>query len=107
MTDLRLLAERYFRALSAFDVATLKEVLHPSLVQYELPNRLNPKGQTSTYDELFERFEKSRGILSAQTYTIEHVLQDGNRLALEVAWTGTVAIPLAGLPVGGTMRASF
>jgi ketosteroid isomerase-like protein len=34
-------------------------------------------------------------------------VEDGDTVALELQWTGTLAIPMGSLPVGGAMRARF
>jgi hypothetical protein len=46
-------------------------------------------------------------VLRSQRYEILHAVTSGEHVALEVQWTGVLAIPLAGLPPGGVMRARF
>lgn len=76
-------------------------------VQEEFPNRLSPDGVRRDLDAILDSAARGARILSAQRYRILGELTDGDRVALEVDWTGTLAIPLAGLPVGGVMRARF
>ena len=51
-----------------------------------------------------EAFEKGRTILSHQTYEITNAVETGNTVALEVIWTGTLAIPFGALAAGSQMR---
>lgn len=45
--------------------------------------------------------------MAAQTYEIVHAVADGDDVALEIEWTGTLSVPLGSLPAGGQMRARF
>jgi ketosteroid isomerase-like protein len=38
---------------------------------------------------------------------ITHELAEGERVALEVEWTGTLAVPFGALPAGSQMKAYF
>jgi ketosteroid isomerase-like protein len=68
--------------------------------QHELPNRLNPNGQTSSLESLLDRVEKGRSLLSAQNYEILNIVASADAVAVEADWTGT-------LTNGTTMRAHF
>lgn len=52
-----------------------------------------------------EAFEKGRKLLSSQTYEIKNSVVDGDRITIEVLWTGTLAMPLSDLAAGSQMRA--
>jgi len=52
-----------------------------------------------------EAFEKGRKLLSNQSCEIKSFVADGDRLSVEVLWTGTLAVPFANLAVGSQMRA--
>ena len=45
--------------------------------------------------------------MSGQSFRILHAVGEGNELALEIEWVGTLAVPFGELPVGGQMRARF
>jgi hypothetical protein len=77
----------------------------PDVMYQEFPNRLSPRGRRSNLAGMLGGAEKGQKILSKQHYEIQHALERGNRVALEVLWTGTMAVPVAGLPAGGEMRA--
>jgi ketosteroid isomerase-like protein len=36
-----------------------------------------------------------------------NALENGDAMALEVQWTGTLAVPVGDIPAGGDMRARF
>jgi ketosteroid isomerase-like protein len=71
------------------------------------PNKLAPKGERSRLPEMLAAAAKGQQVLSSQRYEIQHEMESGNRVALEVIWTGTLAIPVAGLNAGDQMRAHF
>jgi len=45
--------------------------------------------------------------MSSQTYQIRNALASGDQVALEIDWTGTLAMPFQGIPIGGQLRAHF
>jgi ketosteroid isomerase-like protein len=77
------------------------------VVQEEFPNRLVPAGARRGLSELLEGAERGQKVMQAQRYEVLSAIASGERVALEVQWTGTVAIPLGSLPAGGQMRARF
>jgi ketosteroid isomerase-like protein len=79
----------------------------PDVVQEEFPNRLVPTGARRGLQELLDGAERGQQVLSAQTYEVLTAMASGERVALEVQWTGTLAIPLGELAVGDVMRARF
>jgi ketosteroid isomerase-like protein len=101
-------ARRYIRALE--DGATgeaLAIFFHPEVVQREYPNRLVPTGATRDLRALLEGAERGQKVMSAQRYEVRHAVEQGDTVALEVDWSGTLQVPVGALPAGGTMRASF
>lgn len=77
------------------------------VVQEEFPNRLVPAGARRGLAELLEGAVRGQKVMQAQRYEVLSAIASGERVALEVQWTGTVAIPLGSLPAGGQMRARF
>ena len=57
--------------------------------------------------EMAESFAKGRRLLARQTYEIRNEVVAANKVALEVLWTGLLAVPLGALPAGSQMRAHF
>jgi len=98
-------AQAYLSAIESR--ADLAPYFCPDVVQREFPNQLLPEGAVRDLATLLSGQEKGKRVLSAEKYEIVNSLEDADRLALEVIWTGTLAIPLRSIPVGGTMKAHF
>ena len=47
---------------------------------------------------------KGRKLLSSQTYEIKHAVANGDSVAVEVLWTGTLAVSFGTLTAGAQMR---
>jgi ketosteroid isomerase-like protein len=102
------IARRYLAAPEAG--ASFDEVaafLTEDIVQEEFPNRLSPAGARRDLAGMREAAEKGRRIMRAQRYEIVNALAQGDAVALEVRWTGTIAVPFDTLPAGGEIRARF
>ena len=65
------------------------------------------RGATRRLDDLLAAAERGRQVLSAQHYDELNAIAESDRVALELQWTGTLAVPIGSIPVGGTMRACF
>ena len=52
-----------------------------------------------------EAFEKGRKLLSSQSYELKSFVAEGDRLAIEVLWAGTLALAFGNLAAGSQMRA--
>jgi ketosteroid isomerase-like protein len=101
-------AHEYLAALENGEAGdALRRFFTSDFVQIEYPNALNPKGQRSDLAEVVLRSEKGKQILRSQRYAIENAVTSDDSVALEVEWTGVLAMPLAGLPTGGEMHAHF
>jgi ketosteroid isomerase-like protein len=84
---------------------TLLQFFHPEIQQHEYPNRLFPKGAHRDAQALREASERGQQVLSAQRYEVRNALAAGDQVALELDWTGTLAIPVGSLPAGGKLHA--
>lgn len=104
----RQLVRAYLQAIaSGAATGEMARFFTPDAVQVELPNRLNPNGQRSDLAALLARAEQGRKLLSGQTYEILSETAEGDRVAVEAVWTGTLAVPAGTLAAGATMRAHF
>ena len=56
---------------------------------------------------MMEAAERGRKVLTSQTYEIRSAVADGDHVALEVLWTGVLAVQVGSIPAGGKMRAHF
>jgi ketosteroid isomerase-like protein len=77
------------------------------VLQEEFPNRLVPNGARRGLAALLEGAARGQQAMSKQRYQLLGAVEDGDTVALEVQWTGTLAIALGSLPVGGDMKARF
>ena len=101
-------ARRYLDALErGVDGAALAEFFAPDVVQEEFPNRLVPTGARRDLNGLLEAAARGKQVVSAPRYEVRNAVAAGDRVALEVLWTGTPAVAVGSLPAGGTMRAHF
>ena len=104
--DLVALTRRYLDAIEADDGDPLA-FYDPAVVQVEHPNRFLPGGATRDLAAIREAAERGRRVLTGQRYEVRSAVASGDRVALEVLWTGTLAVPVGTIPAGGEMRAHF
>lgn len=97
--------QRYLKSIEAGDYAYISGLFSPDAVVEQFPNRIYPNGIKSGPAGMAEAFEKGRKLLLSQTYEIKNSVVDGDRLSIEVLWTGTLAMPLSSLAAGSQMRA--
>lgn len=106
--DLLALARRYLAAIEAGATgADLAAFFAADVVQEEFPNRLVPQGARRDLAAILDGAERGQKVLRAQRYDIQQALAQDDRVALEVIWTGTLAIPVGSLQAGDEMRARF
>ncbi|MQY05564.1 nuclear transport factor 2 family protein [Actinomadura macrotermitis] len=100
------LALRYHRAVAGGATGEeLARFFHRDAVHRELPNALFPAGGVSDLDGILRAAERGRRKLAAQRYDVVNAVASGDQVALEVVWTGTLAVPMGDLPAGHTLRA--
>ncbi len=98
-------AKAFLRAIEAREDTTA--FLAPDIVQREFPNRLVPDGATRDLAALKQASERGKRAVTRESYEVVNAVEHGDEVALEVIWTGTLAVPVGTLPAGGTMRAHF
>lgn len=99
-------ARRYLAAVAGGAIGEeLAAYYTPDVVQEEFPNRLVPNGARRGLAEMLEGAARGQQLMAAQTYDVDSALATGGQVALEVRWSGTLAIPLGSLPAGSVMRA--
>ena len=102
------IAREYLRSIERGATGdALARFFAPDVIHEEFPNRLSPNGRRNGLAGMLEGAEKGQKILSKQHYEILHELGMGNRVALEVIWTGTIAVAVGTLAAGQEMRAHF
>ena len=96
------IARRYLQALEMGETAAaFKEFLAPDVVLEEFPNLLTPLGKKRDLAAALEGAERGKEVMSRQMYKIKQEIDDHDRVALEVEWVGTLAVPFGSIPAGG------
>jgi ketosteroid isomerase-like protein len=93
-----------FAAIERGDRAALLAHYAENAVQIEHPNRLKPKGDRRAPEKMAEDLARGKQILRSELYEIANAVVSGDRVALQVEWTGVLAIAVGGLKAGDTMR---
>src|SRR5687767_14126394 len=95
-------ARRYLAAIEAGATGDALAVFFtPDVVQVELPNRLVPNGVRRDLAAILDGAERGQRVMAAQRFEVRNAIASGDRVALEVVWTGTLRVPLGSLPAGG------
>lgn len=97
---------RYFAAIET-DGELNTAFFTPDARFVQLPNKLFPAGLTRDLAESRDAFAKSKGMVANQRYQVRRALADGDGVAMEVAWSAELKIPMGNLAAGSTMKASF
>jgi ketosteroid isomerase-like protein len=101
-------ARRYLQAIErGVTGAELEGFFAPDVVFEVLPNRLQPQGDRQDLKATLEGAERGRKAMASQIYKIMHEMADGDRVAMEVEWLGTLAVPFGSIPAGGQMKGCF
>jgi ketosteroid isomerase-like protein len=100
-------ARRYLATIErGGDAEAVAPFLHPHVVAEELPNRIAPRGVQRDRAMMLEGVGRGRKLLCSQTYEITGEMAVGDRVILEVGWTGTLATSLGEqLAAGTSLRA--
>jgi ketosteroid isomerase-like protein len=85
----------------------LERFFTPDVVQEEFPNRLVASGARRDLAAILDGAVRGQQVMRSQHFEVRQALATEDRVALEVLWTGTLAIPLGTLPAGGQLRARF
>jgi ketosteroid isomerase-like protein len=96
------IATAYIRALeSGASGDAVAEFFSPNIVITEFPNRFTPNGATRNLENIRAAAERGRKTMERQRYDIVSLTAEGDRVAIELDWTGTLAVPVGSLPAGG------
>jgi hypothetical protein len=93
----------YLKALEDGRPQHAKQYLWSEIVQVEHPNRLKPNGDRRTAAAMAADGQRGLKVLESQTYEVLNAVAQDDRVALEVLWTGVLAIPLGDLKPGDAM----
>ncbi len=95
---------RYLKSIENGAFSDIAVLFTPDVVIEQLPNRIYPQGLRATISQMSAAFEKGRTLLSSQTYEIKNAVVNGDSVAIEVLWTGTLATGFGTLTAGSKMR---
>jgi ketosteroid isomerase-like protein len=99
---------RYLEALeSGAEGSALAEFFTKDVIQEEFPNRLSPIGAHRSLKAILDAARKGKQLLRAQKFEIMNSIVEGDRVALEVLWSGLLAEPIDTLPADTEMRGHF
>jgi ketosteroid isomerase-like protein len=105
-TDNLTIARRYLEALeNGAEAGALAEFFTEDVVQEEFPNRLSPIGQHRDLKALLASARKGKQIIRAQKFDVLNSIADGDNVALEVLWSGLLAVAVDSLPADSELRA--
>jgi ketosteroid isomerase-like protein len=101
------LVRDYLRAVAdpRETIASLGRFLDPDVVQQEFPNEVAPRGITRDLAALQIAHSKGAQVITQQRYDILHAVAAGDRVAVELEWSGTLQIAFGARPAGSVMRA--
>jgi ketosteroid isomerase-like protein len=100
------LVGRYLQALGASAGGDELRGFFDDAVSFEeLPNRLFPNGRVRRLEAALADAERGKKLLSRQSYVVHAAVAQGDTVAVEAEWTGTLAAPLGTMPAGYEMRA--
>jgi ketosteroid isomerase-like protein len=100
------LLERYLTALSTgAGPDELDPFLQPDVVQEEFPNRITPNGAVRDLQALKDGRARGLALLVAEHYKLTNAVAQGEQVAAEIAWTGTVRNATGPFVAGQTLAA--
>jgi ketosteroid isomerase-like protein len=100
-------ARHYLNAIETRTLDASTDLFHPDIVMEQFPNRIYPNGLRAGLAQMLQGAEKGKKLLSSERYQITNEVTNGNSVALEVLWTGELAVPFGTLKEGSEMRAHF
>ena len=102
------LAREYLRAVESMGSAeNVARFYSPDIEFHEFPNRIVPHGRVRKRADLQAAYGQAQKLLNSQRYDVRRVVENGDEVAVELEWTGTLAVPVAAmnLPAGHEMKA--
>ena len=88
------LAKKYLKAIEERTLGDkAEELFTPDSVIETKPNRLLPKGRRDDLAGSRAASEAGKKIMTSERYEVRNAIATAEAVALEVLWTGTLAIP--------------
>jgi ketosteroid isomerase-like protein len=106
--DLQAIATDFLHTLqNRTSFEDLLRFYHPDIEQIEFPNTITKSTTVRSLADLKDASEKGRTVLQKEVYDIIKSYCIGNTVIIEAVWTGTLAMPMGHIPIGGQMKAYF
>ncbi len=96
-------ANQLFAAIEQGNREELLALYAHNAVQVEHPNRLKPKGDRRAPEKMAADLARGKAMLRSEHYQVVEATAMGDRLALQVKWTGVVAVAVGVLQPGDEM----
>jgi ketosteroid isomerase-like protein len=97
----------YLQAIEGHRPEEVARHLHPDVQLVEHPNRVSPAGRRTDLAGMIAAGERGRQLMASERYEICRMIIEGDRAAVQIAWSGTLAIAAGPLPAGHVMRAQI
>lgn len=97
----------YLRAVASGSPEAFAAYCTDDVEFLEYPNRIAPQGQRRDRAAAIAAAHRGRTLMSAQTYEVTSSTCQGDRVCLELAWSGTLAIQLQHLVPGSVMTGNM
>ena len=102
------IARRYLKAIeSGASGDEIAQFFAREVVVEIYPSRFFPQGSRNDLAGIRAGAERGKRAMSSQKYEIRDELASGDKVAMEIDWIGTLAVPFQSIPQGGQMRAHF
>jgi ketosteroid isomerase-like protein len=104
--DKKDLTRDYLKAVAAMKSADqVASFYSPDIVFREYPSRIVPNGRVSKLEDMRKAFGQGQTLLSEQNYEVTKIVENGDEIAAEIVWTGTLAVAFKDLPAGSELKA--
>lgn len=102
------IARQYLKTIeSGASPADLAQFFASEIIVEIFPSKFFPNGSRDNLAGILAAAERGKKVMSSQTFAVKNALASGDQVALEIDWTGTLAVPFQTIPAGGQMRAHF
>lgn len=102
------LAQEYLRAVESMGPPeNVARFYSPDIEFHEFPNRIVPNGRVRRRADLQAAYGQAQKLLRSQRYEVRRIVESGDDVAVELEWTGVLAVPVAAmnLAAGHEMKA--
>jgi ketosteroid isomerase-like protein len=106
-TSTREIILSYLRAIESHDLDEVARWQHPDVEVVEHPNRILPAGKRYDRAALCEAGERGKALMASERYEVRAMIIEGDRVAAQIEWSGTLGVPAGPLPAGHVMRAQI